>query len=39
MPTITLISLSVVDENGSIQAVFERRNKDRHMQVNRTELI
>lgn len=39
MRSITLISLSVVDENGSIQAVFERRNKDRHVQANRTELI
>lgn len=29
----------MVDENGSIQAVFERRNKDRHMQVNRTEFM
>lgn len=31
--------MSVADGNGSIQAVFERRNKDRHMQANRTELI
>lgn len=37
--TITLISLSVVDENGSIQAKFERRNKDRHVRGSRTELI
>lgn len=31
--------MSVVDESGLIQAVFERRSKDRHMQANRTELI
>lgn len=37
--SITLISLSLLDENGSIQAEFERRNKDMHVWGSKSELL